>query len=144
MKIGISACLLGDKVRFDGKDKRNEKLIKLLKNHEIIKICPEIESGFPIPHLPIELKNNKAYTKDNKDVTKQLIKGSNKTYQIIKDCDLIILKTKSPSCGYQKIYDGSFTNKLIKGNGIFTQICIDNNKKIYTDEDIDLLTKLLK
>ena len=81
MKIGISACLLGDKVRFDGKDKRNEKLIKLLKNHEIIKICPEIESGFPIPHL---------------------------------------------------------------GNGIFTQICIDNNKKIYTDEDIDLLTKLLK
>ena len=144
MKIGISACLLGDKVRFDGKDKRNEKLIKLLKNHEIIKICPEIESGFPIPRLPIELKNNKAYTKDNKDVTKQLIKGSNKTYQKIKDCDLIILKTKSPSCGYQKIYDGSFTNKLIKGNGIFTQICIDNNKKIYTDEDIDLLTKLLK
>ena len=128
MKIGVSACLLGDKVRYDGKDKRNDKLIKLLENHEIIKICPELLSGFPIPHEPIELLNNKAYTKDNKDVTKQLLKGSNKTYTKIKDCDLIILKTKSPSCGYKKIYDGTFSNKLIEGNGIFTQICIDNNK----------------
>lgn len=56
MKIAISACLLGDNVRYDGSNKKNNEIIKLLANHEYIKICPEILSGFKIPHEALERK----------------------------------------------------------------------------------------
>ena len=67
MKIAISACLLGDKVRYDGKSKKDNKLVNLLKGHELIKICPEIQSGLPIPRKQMEIRNNKVYTIDNID-----------------------------------------------------------------------------
>ena len=143
MKIALSSCLAGNKVRYDGTDKYNETIMKLLKNHDVVYICPELISGFPVPHDPLEIKDNKVFTDKGIDVTEMLYKGSLKTYEMIKDCDLLILKSKSPSCGYKKIYDGHFNGTLIDGNGIFTQLCIDNNMDIYTENDIEILTKIL-
>ncbi len=144
MKIAISACLLGDNVRYDGSNKKNNEIIKLLANHEYIKICPEILSGFKIPHEALERKNDKVYTKSHKDVTAKLNKGSAKALKLIEGCDIAILKSKSPSCGYKKIYDGTFSNTLIDGNGIFTDMCIKNGIEIYTENDLEILNELLK
>ena len=144
MKIGISACLLGDNVRYDGTNKRNEKLIELLKNHEIIKICPEIASGFSVPRQPIEIRNSRVYTQDGKDLTEQLKKGSLECLRLVEDCDFVILKTKSPSCGYKKIYDGTFTNTLVDGNGIFTELCLKNNILVYSENDIEKIKEKLR
>lgn len=138
-KIGVSACLLGDNVRYDGSNKKNEKLIKLLEGYEIISICPEVLGGLNVPHLPCERKNNIVINSNNEDVTNSFISGANKALEKIKDCDFVILKTKSPSCGYKKIYDGTFSNKLIDGNGVFTDLCISNNIKVFTEEDLDII-----
>ena len=137
MKIAVSACLLGKNVRYDGSNKLNKQLLDILKDHEVIEICPEIFSGFVIPHEPLEILNDEVYTKSNDNVTSKLINGSNLTFEKCKDADLFILKSKSPSCGYQKIYDGTFTGKLIDGNGIFTSLVLKQNKKVFSEEDLD-------
>ena len=143
MKIGISSCLLGNKVRYDGTHKRNDELINLLDKHELIPVCPEIEAGFTIPREPIEIKNDKVITRNGKDVTDALISGSDKCLNKIIDCDFVILKSKSPSCGYKKIYDGNFNNNLIDGNGIFTDMCIRNNIKVFSENDIKLIREYI-
>ena len=144
MKIAVSACLLGRNVRYDGSNKKNNRLLEIIKGQEVIEICPELLSSFDIPHLPLEIKDNRVYTSKNLDVTDKLLSGSNKAYELIKDCDFLVLKTKSPSCGYKKIYDGSFSGKLIDGNGIFTSIALKNNKKVFTEEDLDNIVTYLK
>ena len=144
MKIAISACLLGDKVRYDGKHQLNKELKELLNKHSIIKICPEISSGFDIPRKAMEIKDNRVINIDNEDLTDKLMKGCKICFEKISDCDLVILKSKSPSCGYKQIYDGTFSNTLINKNGLFSQMCIDNNLKVYTEKDIEILKEILK
>ncbi len=136
MKIGISACLAGDKVRYDGTDKKNKKLLRILNGHELIKICPEMAAGFPVPRESLEIRNGRVYSASSKDITGKLNKGALKCLEIIRDCDLVILKEKSPSCGVYQIYDGSFTGKLINGHGLFTQLCMENNIPVYSENDI--------
>ena len=136
MKIGISACLTGDKVRYDGTDKKNKKLLKILKGHELIKICPEMAADFSVPRESLEIRNGKVYTKSEKDVTEELKKGARKCLETIHDCDLIVLKEKSPSCGIYRIYDGSFSGKLINGQGLFTQLCLEHHIPVYSENDI--------
>ena len=144
MKIAVSACLLGDKVRYDGKDKLNKELVELLKNHDVIKICPEVASGFSIPRKPMEMKDNKVINIDNQDLTKQLINGCNICLKMIDDCDFLVLKSKSPTCGYQAIYDGSFTSTLTNKNGLFSQMVLDRGFTIYSEKDIEILRKILQ
>lgn len=143
MKIAVSACLLGDKVRYDGQSKLNKELSSLLSNHKVIKICPELMAGFEVPHEPLEILNDKVYTKSNIDVTDKLRYGAKLCLNKVLDCDLVILKSKSPSCGHIKIYDGSFTGTLIEGEGVFTKLCLENNIPIYTEENIDILKTFL-
>ena len=58
--------------------------------------------------------------------------------------DFAVLKSKSPSCGYQEIYDGSFSGKLKDGNGIFTEILLKNNIRVFTENDIDEINEYIK
>ena len=140
-KVAISACLLGENVRYDGSNKANKQIIELIKNHNIISICPE--KILKIPHSPIEIRNNHAINKDNEDLTDILTRSCLKEFERIKDCDFAILKSKSPTCGYKKIYDGSFSNSLIDGNGLFTKLLLENNIKVFTELQIEEIKKEL-
>ncbi len=136
--IAVSACLVGKNTKYDGSNNYNEKVLNFLKNKEYILICPEVLGGLSIPRLPSEKLNDKIINQNNEDVTNNFILGANKTLDMLKkyDIDLIIVKSNSPSCGYQKIYDGTFSNKLITGNGVFTDLALKNNYKIITEKDI--------
>ncbi len=136
-KIGVSACLLGHNVRYDGTSKKNEELLKLLEGQEVIAICPEVAGGFSVPHDPCEIALDKVISSENNDVTDIFVKGAEASLKIIEDCDFVVLKSKSPSCGYGKIYDGSFSGKLVDGNGIFARLCLEHKIKIFTEEDLD-------
>ena len=140
-KIAVSACLLGDNVRYDGTNKLNEELINVINETNIIKICPE--SIFNNPHLPIENKNNRSYMKDKSDVTDILRKSCLDVFDRIKDCDFVILKSKSPTCGHNYIYDGNFNGTLIEGDGVLCKLLLENNIKVYTELDIDKIKKEL-
>ena len=139
--IAVSACLLGQNVRYNGTNKLNNELIDVISGNNIIPICPE--SILSNPHLPIEIKNNEAFMSNGENVTTELVNSCIDIYEKIKNVDFVILKTKSPTCGYKQIYDGNFTNTLIEGNGLLTRLLLENKIKVYSELDIDLIRKEL-
>ena len=136
--ILCSACLLGIKCRYDGKDKLNKKVIELSKKKILIPVCPEQLGGLSTPREPAEQKGKRVITKSGKDVTQNFKKGAKEVLKLAKLFGIkeAILKQKSPSCGFGKIYDGSFSGKLIKGNGVTAALLKRNKIKIITEEDL--------
>jgi len=137
MKI-VSACLAGVKCRYDGTSKPNKKVIELVKKGKAIPLCPEQLGGLSTPRIPSEIRGNKVINKKGKDVTAFFIKGAKEALKIAKlaKCREAILKSKSPSCGVREIYDGSFTGKTKKGDGIFTRLLKKNNINCKTEDKI--------
>ncbi|MFQ6010229.1 MAG: DUF523 domain-containing protein [Candidatus Aenigmatarchaeota archaeon] len=147
MKI-CSACLLGLKCRYDGKSKPNERVIELSKEEVLIPVCPEQLGGLPTPRIPSEIQgysgedvlDGKCKVMNNKgeDVTEQFIRGAYEVMEVAKKYDVkeFISKQKSPSCGCGKIYDGTFSGKLIEGNGVTTALLKRNGIKVMREEDL--------
>ncbi len=138
--VGVSACLLGQKCRYDGSGLYHEKMEEITE--KIYPICPEVLAGFSIPRLPCEflngdgnsllLKKGKIITFLKKDITKQMILGAKKAIQACKEQNIkvLYLQQGSPSCGYGWIYDGTFTGNKKEGNGIFTAMALKEGMKI--------------
>ena len=122
-KILISACLVGDKTRYDGKSLLTPLLDKLLEKFELVPFCPEVEGGLSIPRLRAEIKDDVVITEKGNNVTKAYELGAEKAWNICFYLGIryAILVDNSPSCGSTKIYDGSFKGKLIKGEGVTTR-----------------------
>ena len=123
MRILGSACLLGYNCKYNGKNNYNSKIVELLKEHEVVPVCPEMFGGLSCPRIPCEKVGNKIMDKEGNDCTKQFIKGAEIALNIAKEkqVDFAILQRRSPSCGYSLIYDGTFNGNLIVGSGIFAQ-----------------------
>ena len=134
----MSACLAGKYCRWDGKSCPSEKVIELVKKGKAIAICPEQLGGLPTPRSPAEQLGDRVYTKESKDVTEEFHKGAEKVLEIAKrfNCLEAILKSKSPSCGSGKIYDGTFSGKLIIGDGVTAKFLKKNKIKILNEEEI--------
>lgn len=138
----ISACLVGINCKYNGGNNYNKKALELVKKGIAIPICPEQLGGLTTPRNPSEIKtiDNEVRVIDNKnnDVTKEFKRGANEVLKLAKilNVDKVILKSKSPSCGIGKIYDGTFSNKLIDGNGILVKLLMDNNIEVIDIEDI--------
>lgn len=136
-KILVSGCLIGLNCKYNGKNNYIEKINEFLKDYDVIPICPEIMGGLPIPRKPAEIKDGKVVTIDGMDVTDNYIKGANEVLFLAKKYNIkkALLKSKSPSCGYNNIYDGTFTNRLINKNGITTELLINNGIEIVNIEE---------
>ena len=123
MKILVSGCLLGLNCRYCGDGCLKEEILPLQEKHQLIPVCPEQLGGLSTPRSPVEIVNGKAINEQGEDVTFAFVKGAEEVVALAKllGVDAAILKAKSPSCGFGMIYDGSFSRKLIAGNG-FTAI----------------------
>lgn len=123
MRILVSACLLGYNCKYNGKNNYNSKIVELLKEHEVVPVCPEMLGGLSCPRIPCEKVGDKIMDKEGNDCTKQFIKGAEIALNRAKEkqVDFAILQRRSPSCGYSLIYDGTFNGNLIVGSGIFAQ-----------------------
>ena len=144
-KIIISSCLLGNNCKYNGLNNYNSLVEELKKYYELIPICPEVFGGLNIPREPSEIKGDMVISINNKDVTNEFYLGANMALDIAKknNIKIAILKEGSPSCGNNYIYDGTFTKTKINGSGITARLFKDNNIKIYTENEIDELLKLL-
>ena len=122
MNILISACLLGLYCRYDGTIKQYENVKEMLACPEIhiIPICPEQAGGLATPRAAAERQGQRVVTQTGVDVTKQYRQGAATACELAKKfhCSYAVLKEKSPSCGSQRIYDGTFTRTLIRGDGV--------------------------
>ena len=137
MKIAVSACLLGINYKYNGGNNYSEKLEKLLEKHEVIPICPEVLGGLSIPRDPSEIVKGEVLTNKGKSVDKEFRIGAKKALEIVKDigAELVILQSRSPSCGLGEIYDGSFTGRLIEGDGVFVKLLKDAGIKVVDVSD---------
>lgn len=135
MKIGVSSCLLGINCKYNGKSNINIEILKLKDKYELVPICPEVLGGLSIPRVPAEIINDKVINAEGIDVTKNYQEGSLKALKILKEQDIkiVILKSNSPSCGKGFIYDGTFSHKLIEGNGVAASLFLDNGITIYNE-----------
>ena len=143
MKVGVSACLVGKNTKYDGGNNYNEYVIEYLKDKEVVFICPEVFGGLPTPRIPSEQLNDKVINSKNEDVTKQFNDGALISLKKLQEenVNVLILKERSPSCGYKKIYDGTFSKTIIDGNGVFAMLAIENGFIIYTESDIENIIK---
>lgn len=143
----VSACFLGVNCRYNGVVKPCQKIIDLCKNEDVIPLCPEQLGGLPTPREPSETSGDgldilsgkaKIVTKTGKDVTQNFINGAEEVLKLAKLFDVkeVILRQKSPSCGCGKIFDGTFSDKLIKGDGVTSALLKRNGIKVITEEDM--------
>jgi uncharacterized protein YbbK (DUF523 family) len=148
MKL-TSACLLGIRCAWSGDDKyKNERAIELSKVEPLIPVCPEQLGRLSTPRAPQEIQDGtgedvlngkcKVMNKDGKDVTRQFIRGAEETLKIAKQLEAkeFVAKSGSPSCGCGQIYDGSFSGRLIDGDGVTTALLRRNGIRIIPEEDL--------
>ena len=151
-KILISACLLGKNCRYNGGHSQLTELEKI--DVEWIPVCPEESGGLGTPRPSAEMQENaetilngkgKIITNKGKNVTSEFIQGAEKSLQLGLGAEvkIAVLKSKSPSCGIGKIYDGSFTKTLKTGNGIFAHLCHKNDIVCIPSDNINQIKKTL-
>ena len=140
-KLLISECLCGVSCRYDGKDNLIEQLPLLKDTFDLVTVCPEVLGGLTIPRDPAERQGKRVCTANGTDVTTEFHKGAQIALHIAiqQGCKQALMKAKSPSCGYKRIYDGSFTRTLKDGHGCTVEALLKENIRIYTEHDIELL-----
>jgi len=136
--ILVSACLLGQACRYDGKSKPNEAVLALMEKFELIPVCPETLGGLSIPRLPSEIRGGAVVSENGADVTEFFVTGAMEALKIAKKygCETAVLKARSPSCGSGEIYDGSFSGELTEGDGIAASLLKKNGITVYTEDEI--------
>ena len=130
--ILISSCLMGIDCNYKGGNSTSKLFADILKDYQYKLACPEVLGGLEIPRVPAEISGNRVITKNGADVTENFRSGAQKTLEIVKnsEIEIAILKQKSPSCGCGSIYDGSFSSKLISGNGLTAELLLKNGINI--------------
>ena len=138
MKIMVSACLAGENCKYNGGNNRNEKVLQLMEENDVITVCPEQIGGLPTPRVPSEIKNGVVTAKDGRIVDAEFRAGAAKCLEIARreQPDLIVLQSRSPSCGVKQRYDGTFSGALVDGAGITAQILMENGFQCVDVEDM--------
>lgn len=127
----VSSCLIGLKTRYDKKSSKN--IFKELNSkYNVIPFCPEQAAGLPTPRKPCEIKDGSVYNIDGVNLTREFLDGANEALKLCKMYNIkkAYLKSKSPSCGKGKIYDGSFSGVLTDGDGIVTKLLEENEIEV--------------
>lgn len=137
MRIMVSACLLGENCKYNGGNNYSERVMKYVEGHEVIPVCPEVMGGLPTPREPAEIVNGEVRNR-HESVDRQFRTGAQLALEkaLKEKAELVILQSRSPSCGVGTIYDGSFTGNKVPGNGVFAQLLIDNGIKVMDVKDI--------
>ena len=138
MKVLVSACLLGRNCKYNGGNNRSQRVMDFLRGHEIVAVCPELEAGLGVPRTPVEIVNGKVQTKDGVSVDERLRAAVEQVLAQARalEIDCALLQSRSPTCGVNQIYDGSFTGRRIAGSGILAQALKDAGYRVIDAEDV--------
>jgi uncharacterized protein YbbK (DUF523 family) len=157
-KILVSACLLGNKVRYDANDVPTENnLLDDWRNEgRLVSFCPEVAGGLSVPRLPAEIQSDdgnavldgtaKVFDNQGNDVSENFINGAKKALEtaLADHIKVAILKSKSPSCGSSFIYDGTFSSVQKVGQGVTTALLERNGIKVFSDLEIEKAAEVVK
>lgn len=140
-KILVSECLYGGRtVRYDAGDvhETSEIFLNWKEEGRLIPICPEVFGGLPIPRPDSQRIGDKVKTGAGKDVTEEYTKGAAEALRLAQQNDVAfaIMKQDSPSCGSKFIYDGTFTDTKIEGQGLAVEFLRNAGFRVFGEEDI--------
>jgi len=140
-KLLISACLVGENCRYDGKNCFNPLIEKLKAKYELILICPEYMGGLPIPRAPSERRDGMVMSSKGVDVSVEYEIGAKLSLFLARENNVVgaVLKEKSPSCGTHFIYDGTFSHVLIEGMGVTAELLHQHHIPVYSEDQIEEL-----
>lgn len=148
MKI-ISACLGGINCKYNGGNNYQQVFKDMTDKGDCRLICPETTGGLPVPRLACEIKGGtgldviagyaRVIDQLSRDLTDYFLAGAYQTLLVAKNAgaDTAILKSRSPSCGVGKIYDGTFSGKLIAGDGVTTALLKLHGLKVINSDEYD-------
>lgn len=148
-KILISACLLGESVRYDGGDclQASPLIAKWRNEGRLVPLCPEVAGGLPVPRLPAEIQpDGRIINIEREDVSRAFESGAQRAWQLCREQNITIaiLKEGSPSCGSSRINDGSFFGTKIPGAGITTRLLRDNGVQVFSELELETVESLLE
>jgi uncharacterized protein YbbK (DUF523 family) len=140
--------------KYNGSNNLNKDILQLVKEGKAIVVCPEQMGGCSTPRKPCEIlsstgkdvldKKGKIINNAGEDVTDRFIAGAYETLKLANlfNIEAAIQKSKSPTCGCGEIYDGSFSGRLVKGNGVTAELLMQNGYKVISDIDWNESKKL--
>lgn len=145
-RVLVSACLLGVNCRYSGDGKLISDVRRLMELAELIPICPEILGGLPTPRTPAERIGDRVVNREGVDVTEPYRRGARECLHLAElfSAKYALLKERSPSCGYGRIYDGSFSGRLVEGSGVAGAMLAAAGVKVYGESRFDALINDLK
>ena len=137
MKIMVSACLLGENCKYNGGNNLNPELLRLLSGHTVIPVCPAVLGGLPVPRIPAEIVNGAVVNREGISVDDAFRRGAEKALELAaaERPDLVILQSRSPSCGTRQVYDGTFSGTLVRGKGVFAEMAVNAGFRVMDAED---------
>ena len=138
MRILVSACLLGENCKYNGGSNYNEAVAEYVKDKKVLSICPEMMAGMGCPRTPIEIVDGVLMDRNGYNVDLAMREAIEKAMKIIRKegIQCAVLQSRSPTCGVNQIYDGSFSGKLIPGSGIFAWALREAGYQIIDAEDL--------
>ena len=138
MKILVSACLLGENCKYNGGNNYAPAVAEFVTGKEVLAVCPEMMAGMGCPRTPIEIVDGILMDRDGNNVDALMRKAVVDSMEFIRkeEIQCAILQSRSPTCGVNQVYDGSFSGKLISGSGIFAQALKDAGYETIAAEDM--------
>jgi len=142
MTIIISACLLGIHCRYDGTDKIQPQWLEALTGHHLVPVCPEQLGGLSTPRLPSEIVSEeplRVEATNGTDVTGPFVRGAEESLSLAQLSGAVcaVLKEGSPSCGVNRIYDGTFSGAKVPGQGLTARILREAGLALYSEEELE-------
>ena len=138
MKVLVSACLLGENCKYNGGNNYNTAVAEFVKGKEVLTICPEIMAGMGCPRTPIEIVDGVLMDRNGNNVDASMRKAVAQAMEMIRkeDIQCAVLQSRSPTCGVNQVYDGSFSGKLIEGSGVLAQALKADGYQVIDAEDV--------
>ena len=138
MTLLVSACLLGRNCKYSGGNNLCPKVVALAEKHRVVEICPEMMAGMGCPRTPIEIVDGVLMDRNGNSVDAAMRKAVTEALEFIRkeDIQCAILQSRSPTCGVNQIYDGSFSGTRISGSGVFAQALKDAGYQTIDVEDL--------
>jgi uncharacterized protein YbbK (DUF523 family) len=139
-KILVSACLLGEPVRYNGGAATSDdpSLQRWIAEGRVVSVCPEVAGGLGTPRPRAERIGLRVLTEIGDDVTRAFVRGAELAREMAREhaIRIAVLKDGSPSCGSSTIHDGSFTGRRVSGAGITTDVLRADGVVVFSERQI--------
>ena len=138
MKVLVSACLMGENCKYNGGNNYHPAVVEFVKDKEVITVCPEMMADMGCPRIPIEIVNGVLKDRNGNSVEAAMQEAIAKALDMLKNEEIMcaVLQSRSPTCGVNEVYDGTFSGKLIPGSGVLAQALKEEGYRVIDAEDI--------